>query len=70
MSPIAATRTVKGDGPLRIGNGPETFQRMQVFCAMGYPITTHGIAARARTAAVYKAQRFSDHAPLTVDCDW
>ena len=34
-----------------------------------YQIATPGIAARARTASVYKEQRFSDHAPLTVDYD-
>lgn len=25
------------------------------------------IAARAKKAAIYKEQRFSDHAPLTID---
>ena len=32
-----------------------------------YQIATPGLAARANGASVYKAQRFSDHAPLTVD---
>jgi exodeoxyribonuclease III len=32
-----------------------------------YQIATPGIAARALATAIYKAQRFSDHAPLTVD---
>jgi exodeoxyribonuclease-3 len=32
-----------------------------------YQIATPGIAARAQAAAVYKTQRFSDHAPLIVD---
>jgi exodeoxyribonuclease-3 len=35
-----------------------------------YHIATPGIAATALRAAVYKDQRFSDHAPLTVDYDW
>jgi exodeoxyribonuclease-3 len=35
-----------------------------------YQIATPGIAARAKKAAVYKAERFSDHAPLTIDYDW
>ena len=35
-----------------------------------YQIGTPGIAAAARQAAVYKIQRFSDHAPLTIDYDW
>jgi len=34
-----------------------------------YQIATPGIAARARSAAIYKDERFSDHAPLTVDYD-
>ena len=32
-----------------------------------YHIATADIAARAKTAAIYKEQRFSDHAPLTID---
>lgn len=35
-----------------------------------YQIATPGIAARARSASIYKAQRFSDHAPLCIDYDW
>jgi len=35
-----------------------------------YQIATPGIAATARRAAVYKATRFSDHAPLIIDYDW
>ncbi len=35
-----------------------------------YHITTPGIAASAKNAAIYKDERFSDHAPLTVDYDW
>lgn len=32
-----------------------------------YQIATPGIAALAQAASIYKAQRFSDHAPLIVD---
>jgi exodeoxyribonuclease-3 len=35
-----------------------------------YQLATPGIAATARQAAVYKEQRFSDHAPLTIEYDW
>ncbi len=35
-----------------------------------YQIATPGVAARARRASIYKGQRFSDHAPLTIDYDW
>jgi exodeoxyribonuclease-3 len=32
-----------------------------------YQIATPGIAETAQHGAVYKAERFSDHAPLTID---
>lgn len=35
-----------------------------------YHIATPGIAALARSASIYKEQRFSDHAPLTIDYDF
>ena len=34
---------------------------------LDYQLATPVLAATARAAAVYKAERFSDHAPLTVD---
>lgn len=34
-----------------------------------YQVATPGIAAKAVSTSVYKAERFSDHAPLTVDYD-
>ncbi|MGD8385097.1 MAG: exodeoxyribonuclease III [Lysobacterales bacterium] len=35
-----------------------------------YQVATPGIAARARAVDIYKAERFSDHAPLTIDYDY
>lgn len=35
-----------------------------------YQLATPDIAAKARRAAIYKAQRFSDHAPLIIDYDY
>jgi exodeoxyribonuclease-3 len=35
-----------------------------------YQIATPGIAARAVKTIIYKEQRFSDHAPLTIDYDY
>jgi len=32
-----------------------------------YQIATPGVAAEAKSASVYKDERFSDHAPLTID---
>jgi exodeoxyribonuclease-3 len=37
---------------------------------LDYQIATPGIAARALRASIYRARRFSDHAPLTIDYDW
>lgn len=37
---------------------------------LDYQLTTPGIAASVKTAAIYKAERFSDHAPLSIDYDW
>ncbi len=35
-----------------------------------YHLATPALAQGARAAEVYKAQRFSDHAPLCIDYDW
>ena len=37
---------------------------------LDYQIATPALAAAARTSHIYKAQKFSDHAPLTVDYDF
>lgn len=35
-----------------------------------YHLATPALAAAARRAAIHKAERFSDHAPLTITYDW
>ncbi|MDF0605638.1 exodeoxyribonuclease III [Neisseriaceae bacterium TC5R-5] len=35
-----------------------------------YHIVTPTLMAKAQSAAIYKQEKFSDHAPLTVDYDW
>jgi exodeoxyribonuclease III len=35
-----------------------------------YQIATPGVAATAKKESIYKAKRFSDHAPLTIDYDY
>ena len=37
---------------------------------LDYQLATPGVAALARNVSVYKARRFSDHAPLIVDYDF
>jgi exodeoxyribonuclease-3 len=37
---------------------------------LDYQIATAGLAHTARTVAIHKATRFSDHAPLTIDYDF
>ena len=36
---------------------------------LDYQIATPGLAELARSASIYKGQKFSDHAPLVVDYD-
>jgi len=43
---------------------------MSVLCASDYQLATPALAASVRQAAVYKDQRFSDHAPLTIDYEY
>ena len=35
-----------------------------------YHVASPAVAETARAASVYKAQRFSDHAPLTIEYDF
>jgi exodeoxyribonuclease-3 len=37
---------------------------------LDYQLATPALAASAVAAAVYREQRFADHAPLTIDYDW
>ena len=37
---------------------------------LDYHLATPAIAALARNVAIYKDEKFSDHAPITVDYDW
>lgn len=43
---------------------------MWVFCASTYHLATEVLAAGARLAAIYKGEKFSDHAPITIEYDW
>jgi exodeoxyribonuclease-3 len=35
-----------------------------------YHVATPGIAGKAKSVAIYKDEKFSDHAPLTIHYDW
>ena len=37
---------------------------------LDYQLATPGIAAKAKATSIYKDERFSDHAPLTIDYDF
>jgi len=37
---------------------------------LDYHLATDGLASLARTASIYKAEKFSDHAPLTIGYDF
>lgn len=40
-----------------------------VFCRSMYHLATPTLAALARTEAIYKGEKFSDHAPITIGYD-
>ena len=37
---------------------------------LDYHLATPALAALARTESIYKAEKFSDHAPITIEYDW
>ncbi|MGA8785022.1 MAG: exodeoxyribonuclease III [Polaromonas sp.] len=37
---------------------------------LDYHLATASLASGARSAAIYKNERFSDHAPITIEYDW
>ncbi len=37
---------------------------------LDYQLATPGVAALAQSAAIFKGQKFSDHAPLSIDYDF
>ena len=43
---------------------------MQVYCRTGYHLATPAMAALARTESIYKGEKFSDHAPITVEYEF
>jgi len=59
----------EGDGYTWWSNRGQAWAK-NVGWRIDYQLATPGIAARARAASVYKAARFSDHAPLTIEYDW
>jgi exodeoxyribonuclease-3 len=59
----------EGDGYTWWSNRGQAWAK-NVGWRIDYQLATPGLAAAARQAAVFKEQRFSDHAPLTIDYDW
>ena len=43
---------------------------MWVFCTSIYHLATPALAAGARTVDIYKHEKFSDHAPITVEYEF
>ena len=44
--------------------------QLWVICATTYHLATPALAALARAESIYKGDKFSDHAPITVDYDF
>jgi exodeoxyribonuclease-3 len=43
---------------------------MWVFCASFYHLATPALAVGARSVEIYKDEKFSDHAPVTITYAW
>ena len=43
---------------------------MRVFRASSCHLATDGLASKARLASIYQVEKFSDHAPLTINYDF
>lgn len=56
----------EGDGYTWWSNRGQAWAK-NVGWRIDYHLATPGLAATAQRASIYKAQRFSDHAPLTLE---
>ena len=67
---VDAFRVINGDRGHYTwwSNRPAAWER-NLGWRIDYQIVTPGLRDRIRAASIYKASRFSDHAPLTVDYD-
>jgi exonuclease III len=45
-------------------------QRMWVYCRIDYHLATPALAAGAHSVSIYKDEKFSDHAPVTITYAW
>jgi exodeoxyribonuclease-3 len=45
-------------------------QLLQVICASFYHLATPALAAGAQSVEIYKGEKFSDHAPITIGYAW
>jgi exonuclease III len=45
-------------------------QRMWVYCRIDYHLATPTLAAGAQSVSIYKDEKFSDHAPVTITYAW
>ena len=57
-------------GAIHLVEQPRQARANNVGWRLDYHLATPGVAAKARREAIYLDQRFSDHAPVTVDYDF
>lgn len=43
---------------------------MRIFCRTDYHLATPELASGARMVEIFKDQKFSDHAPVTIGYEW
>ena len=58
------------DGPYTWWSNRGQARDNNVGWRIDYQVITPGLAKKVRAAAIYRDQRFSDHAPLTLDYDY
>lgn len=58
------------DAALQEGVEPVNDEARQFGASAGLGLAAPGVAATARRESIYLDQRFSDHAPLTIDYDF
>ena len=62
--------TFRGKAAVGVNTRLGHTQLSWVFCRSMYHLATPALAMLARAEAIYKAEKFSDHAPITVDYDF
>lgn len=67
---MAVSLATRGEAAIGVNTCGSHARILRVFCRTIYHLATPALAALARTEHIYKDEKFSDHAPITVDYDF